>query len=35
MGYDTVRLGAYAYALGVKVETEVAHDYMRGDIDGE
>jgi hypothetical protein len=34
MGYDTVRLGAYAYALGVKVETEVASDYMRGDVDG-
>ena len=28
--YDTVRLGAYAYAVGVKVETEVAHDYIRG-----
>jgi len=30
MEYDTVRLGAYAYAVGVKVETEVAHDFMRG-----
>ncbi len=30
MEYDTVRLGAYAYAIGVKVETEVAHDYIRG-----
>ena len=30
MEYDTVRLGAYAYAVGVKVETEVAHDYMMG-----
>ena len=30
MGYDTVRLGNYAYAVGVKVETEVAHDYVRG-----
>ena len=26
--YDTVRLGAYAYAVGVKVETEVAADYL-------
>ena len=30
MAYDTVRLGNYAYAVGVKVETEVAHDYMMG-----
>ena len=30
MEYDTVRLGNYAYAVGVKVETEVAHDYMVG-----
>jgi hypothetical protein len=30
MEYDTVRLGNYAYAVGVKVETEVAHDYMMG-----
>jgi hypothetical protein len=30
MEYDTVRLGNYAYAVGVKVETEVAHDYVRG-----
>jgi len=30
MAYDTVRLGNYAYAVGVKVETEVAHDYVRG-----
>ena len=27
--YDTVRLGAYAYAVGVKVETEVANDAAR------
>jgi len=26
--YDTVRLGAYAYAVGVKVETEVANDFF-------
>jgi hypothetical protein len=30
MEYDTVRLGNYAYAVGVKVECEVAHDYIRG-----
>ena len=30
MEYDTVRLGNYAYAVGVKVEVEVAHDFMRG-----
>ena len=30
MEYDTVRLGNYAYAVGVKVETEVAHDYIKG-----
>lgn len=34
MAYDTVRLGNYAYAVGVKVETEVAHDYMMGVDDG-
>lgn len=28
MEYDTVRLGAYAYAVGVKVETEVAADFL-------
>lgn len=28
MEYDTVRLGAYAYAVGVKVETEVASDFL-------
>lgn len=28
MEYDTVRLGAYAYAVGVKVETEVANDFF-------
>ena len=28
MEYDTVRLGAYAYAVGVKVETEVAADFF-------
>lgn len=28
MEYDSVRLGAYAYAVGVKVETEVAADYL-------
>jgi hypothetical protein len=28
MEYDTVRLGAYAYAVGVKVETEVAGDFL-------
>jgi hypothetical protein len=26
--YDTVRLGAYAYAVGVKVEVEVANDFF-------
>lgn len=31
MEYDTVRLGAYAYAVGVKVELEVASDYMNGE----
>jgi len=31
MEYDTVRLGAYAYAVGVKVETEVASDFIRGE----
>jgi hypothetical protein len=31
MEYDTVRLGAYAYAVGVKVETEVAHDFITGE----
>ena len=31
MEYDTVRLGAYAYAVGVKVETEVANDFIRGE----
>lgn len=31
MGYDTVRLGAYAYAVGVKVEVEVAADFMNGE----
>ena len=30
MEYDTVRLGNYAYAVGVKVQTEVARDYMMG-----
>lgn len=28
MEYDSVRLGAYAYAVGVKVETEVAADFL-------
>jgi len=28
MEYDTVRLGNYAYAVGVKVETEVAADFL-------
>lgn len=28
MEYDSVRLGAYAYAVGVKVETEVAADFF-------
>ena len=28
MEYDTVRLGAYAYAVGVVVETEVAGDFL-------
>jgi hypothetical protein len=31
MEYDTVRLGAYAYAVGVKVEVEVASDFMNGE----
>jgi hypothetical protein len=31
MEYDTVRLGAYAYAIGVKVETEVANDFITGE----
>jgi hypothetical protein len=31
MEYDTVRLGAYAYAVGVKVELEVANDFIRGE----
>lgn len=28
MEYDTKRMGAYAYAVGVKVETEVAADFL-------
>lgn len=28
MEYNTVRMGAYAYAVGVKVETEVAADFL-------
>ena len=28
MEYDTVRLGAYAYAVGVKVEVETAADFF-------
>lgn len=28
MEYDSVRLGAYAHAVGVKVETEVAADFF-------
>lgn len=28
MEYDTVRLGAYAYAVGVKVEVETASDFF-------
>ena len=32
MEYDTVRLGAYAYAVGVKVETEVANDFINGEL---
>ena len=31
MEYDTVRLGAYAYAVGVKVEVEVANDFITGE----
>jgi hypothetical protein len=32
--YETTRLGAYAYAVGVKVQLDVATDYMRGEEDG-
>ena len=28
MEYNTIRMGAYAYAVGVKVETEVAADFL-------
>ena len=28
MEYDTVRMGAYAYAVGVKVEVETAADFF-------
>ena len=31
MEYDTVRLGAYAYAVGVKVEVETAADFFLGE----
>ena len=28
MEYNTIRMGAYAYAVGVKIETEVAADFL-------
>jgi hypothetical protein len=31
MEYDTVRLGNYAYAVGVKVEVETASDFFLGE----
>lgn len=32
MEYDTKRMGAYAYAIGVKVMTEVADDFINGQV---
>lgn len=34
LSYGAVRLGAFAYALGIKTDIEVASDYVRGDLDG-
>lgn len=34
MSYGAVRLGAFAYALGIKTDIEVASDYMKGEVDG-